>query len=300
MKKDVLIQYLEQIYNLEKSIVTQKKQISAIGNKIYYVRRTPMEREIKEADYENLSMEIAYLLMGVMGGLIVGLVIIVVMTFSLKTLVDWWPKIFLVCVMVICTWIGVNIWRAHHGVDKYNEEVRIKNDEIELNNEKRVQWVNNEVVILQNEQNNLNEKLKCTENVLEQMYAANIIFPKYRNIIAVSSFYEYILSGRCDELEGRDGAYNIFENEVRMELIVYKMDEIINKLDEIKEHQYMLYSAMQESNQRINKLSNELDSIVANSQRIEENTQMMEYYSWISATNTEALKWETLGLLTSK
>ncbi len=94
-----MIQYLEQIYNLEKSIVTQKNQISARENKIYYVRRTPMERKIKEEDYENLSMEIAYLLMGVMGVLIVSLVIIVVMTFSLKTLVDCWLKIVL-------TWIS--------------------------------------------------------------------------------------------------------------------------------------------------------------------------------------------------
>ena len=81
------------------------------------------------------------------------------------------------------------------------------------------------------------------------MYSLDVIFPKYRNIIAVSSFYEYLLSGRCDKLEG---AYNIFESELRMNLIINKIDDVIKHLEKIEQHQYMLYSAIQENNKQHN------------------------------------------------
>ena len=87
------------------------------------------------------------------------------------------------------------------------------------------------------------------------MYSLDVIFPKYRNIIAVSSFYEYLLSGRCDKLEGAEGAYNIFESELRMNLIINKIDDVIKHLEKIEQHQYMLYSAIQENNKQVNQLS---------------------------------------------
>lgn len=101
----------------------------------------------------------------------------------------------------------------------------------------------------------------------------DVIFPKYRNIIAVSSFYEYLLSGRCDKLEGAEGAYNIFESELRMNLIINKIDDVIKHLEKIEQHQYMLYSAIQENNKQVNQLSGELTMHVNNSCQIEENTK---------------------------
>lgn len=35
-----------------------------------------------------------------------------------------------------------------------------------------------------------------------ELYAAGIIFGKYQNAVALSSFYEYLMSGRCRKLEG--------------------------------------------------------------------------------------------------
>ena len=65
----------------------------------------------------------------------------------------------------------------------------------------------------------------------------------------VCSLYEYIRAGRCTELEGHEGAYNILETEIRLDRIILQLDKVVAQLEQIKHTQFMLYSAVQESNQ---------------------------------------------------
>lgn len=94
--------------------------------------------------------------------------------------------------------------------------------------------------------------------LLMKAYESNIIFPKYRNWVMVCSLYEYICAGRCDCLEGRDGAYNILEMEIRLDKIITQLDCIIENLDAIKNNQYILFTAIEESRKVSNKI---LDSV---------------------------------------
>ena len=89
-----------------------------------------------------------------------------------------------------------------------------------------------------------------TRSRLETLYSVNLVHAKYRGLVPVSSLFEYIDTGRCETLEGPHGAYNIYENEVRLDRIVTKMDVIAAKLDSIQGTQYMLYNAVQEGNRR--------------------------------------------------
>lgn len=116
----------------------------------------------------------------------------------------------------------------------------------------------------------------------------NIIFPKYRNLAAISSFYEYLESGRCTTLEGHEGAYNLFETEIRLNIIITKLDEIIDRLDQISSNQIMLYNAIKQSNdnsQRVYK------KILNSLQQTERHAEVIAYNSKITAQNTEFLKW---------
>ena len=65
---------------------------------------------------------------------------------------------------------------------------------------------------------------------LKTLYGLDVIYEKYRNITAIGSFIDYFASGRCTEFAGPDGAYNINENELRLDRITDKMDVIISKL----------------------------------------------------------------------
>lgn len=100
----------------------------------------------------------------------------------------------------------------------------------------------------------LQKKLSQSRAVMSNIYSYNVIYPKYRNLIAVSSFYDYLMSGRCDTLEGHEGAYNIFETESRLDKIITQLDSVIAHLEQIQRNQYMLYNAIQDSNRQTQQL----------------------------------------------
>ena len=148
--------------------------------------------------------------------------------------------------------------------------------------------------ILQREVNRLNTSMHQTAQMLKQYYQLGVIFPKYRNIIAVSSFYEYLLSGRCNMLTGHEGAYNIFENEIRLNRIITQLDMVIEKIDRIRDTQFELYLAISESNKKANQIISQLTEVKNNSDRIAYNTGISSYNSQIIAQNSEYMKWLTI------
>ena len=146
------------------------------------------------------------------------------------------------------------------------------------------------------------------KQTLNKFYAMDIIFPKYRNIFALCSIYEYLASGRCNSLEGHEGAYNIYESELRQDLILIKLDIVISQLEEIKQNQYMLYQEMRAMNSTLRDISKQMgemlskadtiidntNTIASNTQQIAQNTAVTALCAQMTAKNTEALKYISL------
>ena len=117
----------------------------------------------------------------------------------------------------------------------------------------------------------------------------------------ICSLYEYICAGRFTELEGPNGAYNCLETEIRMDRIVTQLNQIIDRLDVIRQNQFMLFSAIQSSNQMLGEILNSNGRIEAqlgcfynnsaqlNSQVIELNTRIatLQKTSALTAYQTE-------------
>lgn len=152
----------------------------------------------------------------------------------------------------------------------------------------------------------LKELYSCRNN----LYAMDIVFIKYRNVVALSTFYEYLMAGRCTSLEGANGAYNLYEEQVRGEIIIGQLSQVIKKLDQIQENQYMIYSELQNVNMQLSQVNNtmhsaldsmvsmdkKLDHISKNSDIIAQNTDVIAhntavaaYYSKVNAELTNAL-----------
>ena len=55
------------------------------------------------------------------------------------------------------------------------------------------------------------DQYESTIELLNNYYDKNIIYPKYRDLVALCMIYEYLVSGRCLTLEGRNGAYNKYD-----------------------------------------------------------------------------------------
>lgn len=128
------------------------------------------------------------------------------------------------------------------------------------------------------------QQLAQTKNLLNQYYALGYIHPKYRDLATIGTMYEYLVSGRCFSLVGPYGAYNLYEYEKKQNIIIGKLDDIIDRLDRIQDSQYMLASAIQNSNVQIEQLSRTLNNI-------ENNTALSTYYNSVTASNTEYFRW---------
>ena len=98
------------------------------------------------------------------------------------------------------------------------------------------------------------KKLTDTRQLLQKAYDKGLLYGKYRNFVAVCSICEYLESGRCSELSGPDGAYNLFEMEIRMNLVITQLNSVISKLDQIQANQVMLYDAISAGNQLTSQL----------------------------------------------
>lgn len=137
------------------------------------------------------------------------------------------------------------------------------------------------------------ELLKKTLAARNELYAYDIIFVKYRNAVALSSFYEYLSSGRCTTLEGADGAYNIYENEIRLNLVISQLDTVIASLEDIKQNQYMMYQEMRNINASLQRLNSTMDKAFASIQGIEANTSSMNEYMEHISKNSDVIAHNT-------
>lgn len=138
--------------------------------------------------------------------------------------------------------------------DNYDKEMQKYND--------KVQQLK---IILEQKQNTLKVKYtqllelhNQTTEALDKLYSFDIIYPKYRNIIAVSSISEYFDSGRCDSFTGPNGAYNMYEDELKQNLIISNLEAINDNLESIKNNQYSLYEIMNDNLGYYNAINREI------------------------------------------
>jgi hypothetical protein len=139
--------------------------------------------------------------------------------------------------------------------------------------------------------NALDAKIQSTEKVLSQLYDVDVIFPKYRELVCLCSMYEYFVTGRVSELKGAAGAYNLYESELRQNLIITELKNIGTKLEQIKKNQYVLYSELKKSNAYLSSINSNVKASLETLSRIEDSVELSNMISKNIADNTEAIKY---------
>ncbi len=122
---------------------------------------------------------------------------------------------------------------------------------------------NHALLVVRDEIQEATALLKKTVKTKNELYALNIVFGKYRNFVALCSFYEYLLSGRCSSLEGTGGAYNIYESEIRANRIISRLSDIISSLGQIQENQDLAYEKLQNIDSELEILNNKTDKALS-------------------------------------
>ena len=207
-----------------------------------------------------------------------------------------------------------DIKKYQEMVDKLKEEQKLKYEEVLLkekeenkksieNLKARVEEEKNKVdsfdistyeLTERTKYNLVDNEMKEAISILEKaarlrcdMYSCDIVFEKYRDIVSVATFYEYLSAGRCQGLEGSDGAYNLYENEIRMNLVVSQLSQVVATLEQIKNNQFVICSTLDEMDGKLSNISGSMDKALSSLSNIETGVSNINKTSEIIAYNTE-------------
>lgn len=140
----------------------------------------------------------------------------------------------------------------------------------------------------------MEKPLEATEQLLEKYYSNDFIYPKYRNLPALTSIYEYLITGRCEGLTGPHGAYNLYEDELRKDTVISQLSVVIQNLEQIKQNQYMLYQQVKSVQKTVNAVICELQQIKGYTIRISQLTALNTYYAALNERNSRITMWSNV------
>lgn len=161
--------------------------------------------------------------------------------------------VLLIMLVVLAIVLSIGEFIIHNtiGRKKYNSRLKKYNKEsakIDETNANQLVLYNQNKAIIDDRISNVKKDLKDVEKTMSQYYDLDVIYPKYRNLVALTTFIEYLESGRCKSLYGYTGCYNVYEQELRQNTIIGKLDQVLIQLDQIKKVQFATYLAIQQSN----------------------------------------------------
>lgn len=125
----------------------------------------------------------------------------------------------------------------------------------------------------------LSAERNATEAALQRLYSTNVIYPKYRGIVPITMFCEYMNSGRRTELEGVHGMYDLYEMELLGKQIVDKLSDINRTLNYIsyqiggissqlvgiQRNQILLYEEVARGNEIATRISQDTNTLLERS-----------------------------------
>lgn len=169
---------------------------------------------------------------------------------------------------------------------KKKAQAEFSNDIAKAKAQRQIE-IKNIITSLRQEREEVKKSFETVCEALKDIYNENIIYPKYRELIPVTMMCEYLESHRCDTLEGHEGAYNIYESEIRANVIISQLDQVVSSLDSIKSNQYKLHEAILEARHESNRIAHSMMREIAssNQQQIaiaQQNQALLEYNNQVA------------------
>ena len=166
-------------------------------------------------------------------------------------------------------------------LQEYEEEKRL--DDLRVQRELREK----EVVV--KEYNIIKNKLDQSKAFLNRCYNSVGIDPQFRNIVPIGYMNEFLRLGITTKLQGSNGLYYLVKQELHLNAFHYQLSDIASKLDTIIDQNRDIYHELNRLNSQCSQMvqlsfqqnqlalnqSQQLDSIVSNSQIAAYNSQRL-------------------------
>ena len=302
--KTGLLEYIKAVIELETNVLTQERIIADYCStaearkpvfKRNHIPRKPNEPEDKK-EFGGAEFCIIFAAFFFVIGFIIVSYCLDAPEWYVKENSPWAIFLFTVGGLLLLPYIGKEKMRKkqfeelnrQYAIEKEKyEEIckRIENENAEREaayHENLSKWTqsNEEMSIA------MSQPLEETKTLLASLYTMDIIYPKYRNLPALTSIYEYLVTGRCEELTGPHGAYNLYEDEVRKDTVISQLNTVIENLEQIRHNQYMLYEQVCAIQQNTAAIRSELAQIKGYTIQIAELSKLNAYYAARTEANT--------------
>lgn len=283
--------YLENVIELEKNAYTQRETIKQLD---YKINRLGYYSNIRRSEVRSNN---EWLVRGLSVGWVatIGLAIIL----GIKGLLDDFISgafngiktggLIGICIGLVAIFVSYAIQKGKDAAQQaewdaqYNSKVEADKRRVQEEEKKK-----EKLICLRNQLQKQNDK---TEKTLNQYYSVGGIYKKYQNFAAVCSFYEYFMSGICTQFTGHEGAYNKYDQDLFYRIVLDKLDDIISNLEQIKHHQYQLYSAINDGNRKIDVLVSESLRQTELSSFTAEQSAIAAYSASEARSELNQLKW---------
>lgn len=284
--KEELLQYLKDAIDQESAIIEQETILTDYIN--FSVERKPRLVELDlPADYVPVNSSAyggcAYFITLPLWGVLFGIVF-----------EAWW--VFILSIVITILYFVYNGQKSDEENELNAQEcnrIEIKKKTILEENERRkntysanlLEWETSKKEMV----DYMTAPIQQARTILNGFYSNDIIYPKYRTLPALTSIYEYFITGRCEELTGPHGAYNMYEDEMRKDTVISQLNKVIENLEQIKQNQYMLYEQVCAIQQNTAAIRSELAQIKGYTIQIAQLSALNAYYAARTERNTRIL-----------
>lgn len=294
-----------------------------------FKKKKPLPKEVRKPIFDTTTFLDSVITTGVLPGAILGLVINIIVDIIIKHIIVW--PLFLIAMIVAIGSLAFNLWIYNGEKNEYtnylNEVDSIKKQnaqKVQYNNERYKYWQDkyykekelarkhfdeNECILLDNEADLIRKNKAKIENTLAALYNLRIngvlcLHPNYQGLVPISVIYGYFDTGRCTQLQGHEGAYNLYEDEKMKGMIINKLDIVSQQLGQLNNSMVYVGQAIEECNNRLsdlestsnrmiqsvnnmnNNVTSQLNGVSNQMAAIEENTANSAYYSEVGARMT--------------
>ena len=104
------------------------------------------------------------------------------------------------------------------------------------------------------------EKVK---DLMRKFYSTQVIFPKYRSLVPVNTMLSYFKAGRCSELTGHGGAYNMYEKDLQIKAIRTNLSEIAELGENASDSQKEMVSRLEIIGNQVKNIMATVDEVIA-------------------------------------
>ncbi|MGN0516248.1 hypothetical protein [Eubacterium sp.] len=187
-----------------------------------------------------------------------------------STMIGIGGTVFMILTMTLCPFIvlgvvALGIYKSHvrkKDVKKYTTQNSSLEKTIASNNivsyNSFLDNTRKEKAYLLSKKQEVTEEYKKSKEILDEIYATDLIPKRYQGLVQTATIYGYLYNGICTNIRGHGGVYERYENDLKLGVIIDRLNMINDKLNTVINNQKLLYDELCSINSELSDIKSEI------------------------------------------